>query len=130
MAALQELAITKIATINNIDAKVVASTELFYVPVGKKLIIPFGPAIRVTSFTSGGKSIQAIASFGGNIITYDDYINSESITIAGANVVRWTTTPSGVLPIYIAGTSFRIIIEVGSNATTETWSVDLFGYLI
>ena len=32
--------------------------------------------------------------------------------------------------VQAAGDSFRIAIETASDATTEVWAVDLFGYLV
>jgi len=34
------------------------------------------------------------------------------------------------VPVYAAGSDFKISIETGSNATTENWIVDVFGYLV
>src|SRR3990167_837485 len=129
MAALRESAITKLATVTGIDAKTVASTELFYVPTGKSLIVSH-VVIRCTAFTVGSKSVQAIASFGGNSATYDDYLNSVTYTIAAASVAIADSVFDTAVPVYAAATSFKIIIETGSNDTTETWAVDLFGYLV
>jgi len=129
MAALRESAITKLATVTGIDAKTVASTELFYVPTGYSLIVSH-IVIRCTAFTVGSKSVQAIASFGGNSATYDDYLNSVTYTIAAVSVAITDSVLDTAVPVYAAATSFRIIIETGSDATTETWAVDLFGYLV
>ena len=129
MAALRESAITKLATVTGIDAKTVASTELFYVPTGYSLIVSH-IVIRCTAFTVGSKSVQAIAGFGGNSATYDDYLNSVTYTIAAVSVAITDSVLDTAVPVYAAATSFRIIIETGSDATTETWAVDLFGYLV
>lgn len=127
--ALREDAITRLATVTGIDAKTTGSTELYVVPTGKSLIVDH-VVIRCTSFTSGGKTTQAIASFGGNSATYDDYLNSITYTVAAASVAITDSVLDTAVPVYAAATSFRVIIETGSNATTETWSVDLFGYLV
>lgn len=126
---LRESAVTKLATVTGINAKVVAVTELFVVPTGKTLIVT-GVVIRVTAFTSGGKSTQAVASFGGNSATYDDYLNSVTYTIAAASVALADNVLDAAYPVYAAAASFKVAVEVGSNATTETWSVDVFGYLV
>lgn len=127
--ALREDAITRLATVTGIDAKTTGSTELYVVPTGKSLIVDH-VVIRCTSFTSGGKTTQAIASFGGNSATYDDYLNSITYTVAAASVAITDSVLDTAVPVYAAATSFRVIIETGSNATTETWAVDLFGYLV
>ncbi len=129
MAALSELAVTKLATVTGINAKTVAQTDLYVVPTGKTLVVDH-IVIRCTAFTSGGKSTQAVASFGGNSATYDDYLNSVTYTIAAANVQIADDVKDAAVPLYAAGSTFKLAIETGSNATTETWAVDVFGYLV
>jgi hypothetical protein len=126
---LRENAVTRLATVTGINAKTVATTELYVVPTGKSLIVSH-IVIRCTAFTSGGKSVQAIAAFGGNSATYDDYLNSITYTVAAASVSITDSLLDAAVPIYAAATSFRVSIETGSNATTETWAVDVFGYLV
>ena len=119
-----------ISTTENIDAKTTGATELFKIPEDKDFI-PLEVVIRVTDFTAGSKSTQAIASFGGNSSAYDDFLNSKTYTISAVNKFL-TDKPSSAteLNIQSSGTSFNVIIETGSNATTEKWSVDLFGYMV
>jgi len=130
MADAKEKTIALISTTTGIDAKTVATTGLYSVPTGKTLI-PMFVVIRVTSFTAGGKAVQAVASFGGNSATYDDFINSVTYTVANQDFFQ-TDGPadSSEVTVQAAGDSFRISIETGSDATTETWAVDLFGYLV
>lgn len=117
-------------TKTGIDAKTVATTEIFVVPTGYKMIV-HGVVIQVTAFTSGGKSTQAVASFGGNSATYDDYINSATYTVAAVDVALHDEfAEASAFPVYAAGTSFRVAIETGSNATTETWTVHLLYHLV
>jgi hypothetical protein len=129
MSALREYAITKLASVTGINAKSVAITELFTVPVGKSLVVDH-VVIRCTAFTVGSKSIQAVASFGGNSATWDDYLNSVTYTIAALSTFIRDSVDDAALPVYAAGTTFKLSIETGSDATTETWAVDLFGYLV
>lgn len=129
MPALRECAITKLATVTGIDAKSVAITELFQVPAGKSMIVS-RVVIRVTAFTAGSKSVQAVASFGCNSATYDDFLNSVTYTTAAISKAIQDEVLDAEIPVYAAGASFRVSIETGSNATTETWAVDLFGYLL
>jgi hypothetical protein len=130
MSDLKENALTRVATVTGIDAKSVAITELYVVPAGKTFI-PMFIVIRVTAFTVGAKAVQAIASFGGNSATYDDFLNSVTYTVANADYFQ-TDGPadSTEVPVQAAGDSFRISIETGSDATLETWAVDVFGYLV
>lgn len=129
MGNLNENAITKVATVTGIDAKVVAVTSLYTVPAGETFI-PDHIVIRVTSFTDGGKGTQAIASFGGNSATYDDFLNTITYTIAAVDVWIRDGVDNSALVTQAAGDVFSISIETGSDATTETWAVDVFGYLV
>lgn len=129
MAELNENAITRVATITGINAKTVAVTTLYIVPTGKTFI-PNHIVIRATAFTSGGKSVQAVASFGGNSATYDDFLNTITYTIAAADVWIRDGVDNSALVTQAAGDVFSISIETGSNATLETWAVDVFGYLV
>lgn len=130
MSALRENAMTLVSTTTGIDAKVVATTELFVVPAGTTFI-PMMVVIRVTSFTAGAKGVQVIASFGGNAATYDDYLNSVTYTVAAVDYFQVDRIADATeVPVQAAADSFRIAIETGSDATTEVWAVDLFGYLV
>lgn len=129
MGELRENAITLVSTISGIDAKVVAVTSLFTVPAGKTLV-PDHIVIRVTAFTVGAKGVQAIASFGGNSATFDDFLNSITYTVAANGVFIRDSVEDSAVVVQAAGDVFSISIETGSNATTETWAIDLFGYLI
>ena len=130
MSNLKEIALTKVATVTGIDAKTIATTELYVVPAGMTFI-PMFVVIRVTAFTAGGKGTQAVASFGGNSATYDDFLNTVTYTVANQDYFQTDGPPdSSAVPVQAAGDSFRISIETGSDATTETWAVDVFGYLV
>lgn len=129
MGALNESAITNISTVTGIDATTTGETSLYTVPVGKTLI-PDHIVIRVTSFTDGGKSVQAVASFGGNSTTFDDYLNSVTYTVAASDVFIRDSVEGTAVVTQSAGDAFSVIIETASDATTEEWSVDVFGYLV
>lgn len=129
MTALNENAITRLATVTGIDAKAIATTVLYTVPAGKTFI-PDHIVIRVTAFTVGAKGVQAVASFGGNSATYDDYLNTITYTVAAVDVWIRDSVEDAATVVQAAADSFRISIETGSDATTETWAVDVFGYLV
>lgn len=130
MAALNQNAVTRLATVTGINAKTVAVTTLYTVPTGKTMI-PVAVVIRVTAFTAGGKSTQAVASFGGNSATFDDFINSQTYTVAAVDTFQLDhAAETTELPVQAAADVFSIAVEVGSNATTETWAVDVWGYLV
>jgi hypothetical protein len=125
-----DLTITRLATVTGINAKTVAATTLYTVPTGKTAVIDH-VVIRCTAFTVGTKSIQAIASFGGNSATWDDFLNTITYTIAAVSThIKDRAALATVFPDYAAAATFKISIETGSDATTETWAVDVFGYLV
>lgn len=125
------LGIYKIATVTDINAKTVAATTLYTVPTGSSLIVT-NIIIRVTAFTSGGKTVHVVVTFGGNSTDFNDFIATGTYTITANNRVILNPEYSGAAehPLYAAATNFSINITTGSNATTETWTVDVFGYLI
>lgn len=130
MPSAKEISIARINTISGINAKAPATTTLFNVPAGK-VLIPTELVIRCTSFTVGSKSIQVIASFGGNSPTFDDYINSRTFTISAAGkIIVSRAADDAEYDVQNPLDVFSIIIETGSNATLETWAIDVFGYLL
>jgi hypothetical protein len=129
MATARELTIAKLATVTGIDAKTVAITTLYTVPPGKRLV-PMGVIIRCTSFTVGTKSVQAVASFGSNSATWDNYLNSVTYTISAVQMTIHDTVLDTEYLSVAAGGTFKISIETGSNADVETWSVSLFGFIL
>ena len=131
MASLKTSAITLLQTTTGINAKTIASTSLYAgAPTGYNLIVT-KIVIRVTAFTSGGKTVQAIASFGGNGASYNDYSAGATYTVSAVTkALHEDPAEATELPIYTAGTQFFINITTGSNATTETWACDVFGYLV
>ncbi len=121
--------IARISTVTGIDATTTGSTTLFQVPA-TRTFFPTKVVIFTTSFTVGSKSVQAVASFGGNSATFDDYINSKTYTIAASGVFIPDSSPADTaVVVQSADDLFSIIIETASDATTEVWTVDLFGYV-
>jgi len=132
MANLLEHAITKLATVQNVDALAVATTALYAVPLLKLLVVDH-IVIRVVGFDVGSKTTQAIASFGCNDATYDDYINSTTYTVASSFIaIKDSPALAATKVLYNGGDglTFKLSIETGSDATTETWDIDVFGYLV
>lgn len=130
MSRAAETILYKVATVTGIDATAVATTLLYTVPVGYEFI-PLRIVIRVTAFTVGSKSVQAIASFGGNSATYDDWLNSITYTVATVDTFQHDAPAEAAeLPVQAAGDAFTLSIETGSDADVETWAIDVFGYLV
>jgi type IV secretory pathway VirB2 component (pilin) len=118
---------TVLSSIAGINAKTVALTTLYTVPAGKSLV-PAAFQFRVTALT-GAKTIQASLQVGGNSATYNDLVGSITPTIAvSGTYTRIQSLTQG--PVYGAGSVIKLNIIVGSGATTETWAVDLIGYLV
>lgn len=128
MPALKENAVTKIATITGIDAKSVASTTLYTPPSGKTFI-PVYLVVRCTAFTAGSKSVQAVASAGGNSTSYNDFFSNQTFTVDALRAIKKGVDAQEVA-ILNSSTPLTLNITTASNATTETWAVDVFGYLV
>ena len=122
---------TRIKLLSGLNAKTVAKTDLYTVQSGteSEKFLPLYFVIRVEVFTVGSKSVQAVASFGGNSSTYDDLINSQTFTVSAVDQYIIADVPRNTaLPMMTPGTEVKISIETGSDATVETWGVDVFGY--
>lgn len=125
-----------LATVTGINAKTVAATTLYTVPTGKSLIVD-KVVVRITAFTAGGKTVQGTTSIGANSPSFNNWASANTWTITAVNKVLQITNTSYAqitdpveAPVYAAGSVFTLNITTGSNATTETWAVDLFGYLV
>ena len=129
MADIRENAITLLTSVNGIDATAIGVTSLFNVPMDRTFI-PHHIILRCTNFTEGGKSIQAVANFGGNSPDFNDYLNNVTYTFTQAGVYIRDSIEDTESVTQVEGTEFSINIVTASNATTEIWSVDTFGYLL
>lgn len=119
-----------LATTSEISAKTTAATTIYTVPASKTLIV-HSIMLRVSSFDAGAKSTQAVYNLGGNSADFNDYISGANYTVASASIVKRVQNAIGTsYPYYPATTNFSIKITTGSDATTEGWIIDLFGYLI
>lgn len=118
-----------ISTTELIDATSTGVTELFKVPLNKTFV-PLFVVIRTVDFTVGSKSVQVVASFGGNDPAFDDYLDSITYPVTGNNTFQ-VDKPNDVTErnIQQENISFGMNIETASNADVENWTIDLFGYL-
>jgi len=121
---------TLISTTELINAKLTGVTELFKVPINKTFV-PLFIVIRTVDFTAGSKSVQAVASFGGNSTAFNDYLDSVTYTVTGNNTFQ-VDKPNDATErnIQEENISFGVNIETASNADVENWTIDLFGYLV
>lgn len=126
---LYEVADAIVGHLTGVDATAVAISEILVVEPGKQLVVT-KVVIHLESFTAGAKAQQAIASFGGNAATYDDYLNTITYTFTTEDYAIIDSIRDAEYPVYAAGTSFRVSIETASDATTEDWDIYVYGFYI
>jgi len=119
----------KLITVSGINSKSTGTTGLITVPDGKTLVITH-VVVRTNGFTNGSKSTQAVANFGNNSSSFDNFISAKTFTFSADKQYRMIKKDDTLLTALDGGTSFSIKITTGSNATTENWDVDVFGYFI
>ena len=126
MAALNENALTKLATVSGVDMKTAGKTTLYTVPTGKTMY-PVAVVIRETSASLAG-GIEYNFGTGANADTWIQNIDLSSMTtlatdymvIMGAAVTKYTDCA--------AASEFGIKVITGSTAAC-TATVDLIGFL-
>lgn len=122
--------VKKIATVTGINAKTTGATTLFTVPTGNTFVCT-AVYVRVTAFTAGGKNQNNNVEVGGNDGVFDNFASESGVgTVALGNVFRIQPAIGEVGTSYAAGIVFSLNISQASNASVETWAVDVFGYLI
>ena len=120
MASLKENALTKVATVNLVDAKTAASTALFTVPVGKTFYVDTIVVRNNTASLAGGTSY----GFTG----WRTGIDLSGMTVTTGYRKLFTTDNTTYTPI-AAGAVFYFIVTTGSTAAC-TISIDVFGHLV
>lgn len=119
-----------VSSTESIDVTLSGEIKLFKVPNNKEFI-PLYAVIRITEFISGAKSTHAIASFGGNDSSYNDFLGNTTYTVNNSNIFQINrANKNTVLAVQQPGNNFKIKINASSNASKEIWAVDLFGYLV
>ncbi len=139
MASIGESEVrNNLATVNTIDATVTGTTTLITVPTGKQLVITY-VNIRTTSFTSGGKTINAGGNIGIINPTYTDWYDSSNNYTQKFNANNQTFQifpinsfySNGIpLAIFQAGDVVKLKISTASNASVEVWTVEVWGYYL
>jgi hypothetical protein len=128
----------KIVVVDNIDATTTGETTLYTVPTGKNLVVTL-MVIRSTAFVSGGKTVNGFGTIGGNNPSYDDwsFTNTQEPAVSAVDQcfvfnnqesLKGGNIGSVPVPVYPAGTDFKFNMTGASDATTEVWSIDVFGY--
>lgn len=119
MTALQENAITKLATVTGVDMKTVASTTLFTVPAGKTLYID-RVAIRNPSASMAGGTDFDFTNWKQTVdLSSLTTLDTDYIVLDGNNV-KYTEQA--------AAATFQITVVTGTTAAC-TATIDVFGYL-
>ena len=126
MPALNEYAITKVATVSGVDMKTAAKTVLYTVPTGKTFY-PMFVVVREASASLAGGTDYDIGT-GANADTWRQTVDLSSMTtlatdymvISGADVTKYTDCA--------AASEFGIKVITGSTADC-TATIDVFGFL-
>ena len=116
-----------LSSTSGINATTVATTALYLAPAGKRLI-PLFLIIRCTAFVAGSKSVQAVCQAGG-FSPYNGLFPSRTCTIDYQTEAVSVPITTGTIWTFDNSLHITLSITTGSNATTETWAVDLIGYL-
>jgi hypothetical protein len=120
MAALNENAITRLATVTGVDMKTAASTTLYTVPAGKTFY-PTSVVVRNPSATlAGGTSYGFTGWRAGVDLSSMTTAVTDFMKINGADVTKYTCQ--------VAGANFQITVTTGSTGAA-TATVDVFGFL-
>ena len=115
-----------LSTTTGIDAKVVATINLYTVPAGKSTIVT-SVIIRVTT----ADTITAVPALGIGIAAgEDDIIASTTLTGLDATTKYWKFDVEGTAKVGAAAEVIKLGIDTGATATTMTIAVDLIGYLV
>lgn len=115
-----------LSTTTGINAKNIATTSLYTVPVGKTAIIT-GAIIRVIA----SSAITIVPTLGvGIAVGEDDIFSSTSLTGLDDVTKVYKFTSAGTYAIGQSADIIKLGIDVGATATTMTIAVDLIGYLI
>ncbi len=126
MTALNENAITRLATVTGVDMKTAGKTTLYTVPTGKTLYVTH-VVIREPSASMAGGTDYDLGT-GANADTWRQAVNLSSMTtpstdymvIMGADVTKYTDSA--------AASVFGIKVITGTTAAC-TATIDVFGFL-
>lgn len=124
---LNELAVTKVATVTGVDMQTVAKNILYTVPVGKSFI-PVAVVVRDGSDSLAGGTDYDIGA-GANCDTWRQTVDLSSMTTPGTDFMVVTGADVTKYTKCVAGDEFGIKPITGSTAAA-TATIDVFGYLV
>ena len=116
----------RLSVTTGIDAKVIATTDLYTVPAGDTVVVTRAE-VRCTAATS----ITVAATAGVGVAAgEDDIFNSQLLNglITSNKVFKFPVGGVGV--IAAAGEVVKLGIDIGATGTSQTFEVDLFGYSV
>lgn len=115
-----------LSTTSGINAKTVATTNLYTVPVGLTAIIT-AATIRCTAATA----ITVGPTLGIGVAAGEsDIFSSTAITALTTTAVIYNFTALGMSVSVAAGGIVKLGIDTGSTGTSQTIAVDLIGYTV
>jgi hypothetical protein len=115
-----------LASVGSINAKTVGVTPLLTVPAAATAVVT---AVVIRS--SGASGITAPASVGVGVAAgEDDIMPSTALAGLTVNSKSWTYVPTGLQVALTAGNVVNLGIDVGATGTSQTFAVELLGYLL
>lgn len=116
----------RLSKVTGIDAKTVATTNLYTVPIGHAVIVTMAMVTTEDANTVTQRPVMGIGIAAGE----DDIYSSRALTGFTAsdsiyifqNVAKYVQAESGDV--------IKLGIDNGSSATTHTITVELYGYFI
>jgi hypothetical protein len=124
MTALNETALTRLATVTGVDMKTAGKTTLYTVPVGKTFY-PFMVIVRETSASLAGGTEYDFGT-GANCDTWIQDVDLSAMTTLGSDFKVITSTSK--FTDCAAASVFGIKVITGSTGAC-TATIDVFGFL-
>jgi len=121
MAALETLALTKLATVSGVNMQTAGSTTLYTVPAGRTFI-PVMVVIRNTSASLAGGTSYSFTNFRSGV-------DLSGMTTPSTSYRAILATDNTSFTVCAAGTAFQITVTTGSTAAA-TATIDVWGYLV
>jgi len=125
MSALNENAITRLATVKGVDMNSATPVQLYVVPAGKQLAVLYY-IVRNASISL----TTAAFSIGYNSPTFDNLFNNATHTTLTASNIYSEIIPYGVSHITGGGGDALTLLVNTLQGAAATVDIDIFGYLI
>lgn len=117
--------VVKLATVNNINAKVVGTTNLYTVPVDKRCVVT-----KVVTRCTNGNTVTGVPTLGVGIASGEiDIMPSTALTGLDTTDEIYNYNIAGISAVGNNNDVIKLGIDTGATATAMTISVDLLGYL-